>query len=67
MSYLPRKTPLGSKVNISKVAPLEPLQAASYSEWSRSVAAFLLRLRNVPLTGERAEVLRLHAPQTVPR
>ena len=26
--------------------------------------AFLLRRRNVPLTGERVEVLRLHVPQT---
>jgi hypothetical protein len=34
------------------VAPLQPLQAAGHSEWSRSVAASLLRLRNVPVTGE---------------
>jgi hypothetical protein len=28
------------------------------------VTAFLLRLRNAPLTGGRCEVLRLHVPQT---
>jgi hypothetical protein len=62
----PRKPPLGSKCIYPTVAPFNPLQGTSHSEWSRSVAASLLRLRNVAPHGGRTEVPRLHAPQTCP-